>query len=284
VSEGDTGQSESDTGVSESDTGMAEGDTGNSESDTGQSESDTGVSESDLFIGAEQPVTLEGASGSGRPRPFHLIACVTGRDTGCAAGRPANPANHRIKLTWEASNFGTALYLIERKRGNATSTYSFTQVGTATGNYFVDVETPNTIEFTYRVRAQFDDAGTPAYSEYSNLATTTSLNEAPSAFANSYPAAKNTTLTVVAPGVVGNDTDVDTANSNLQAVLVSCNKGGTLTFGLNGAFTYRPKNGVANTTEICQYQANNGTWTVDLPPVPMSSNSGTQSISFVIPK
>jgi hypothetical protein len=285
VSEGDTGQSESDTGVSESDTGMAEGDTGNSESDTGQSESDTGVSESDLFIGAEQPVTLEGANGSGRPGPFHLTACVTGRDVGCDLGLPANPANHRIKLTWEASNFGTALYLVERKRGNAASTNPFVQVGTATGNYFVDVEMPNGIQFTYRVRARFDDDPPADFSDYSNTDTETAVNDAPVAFANTYPAQKNTTLAIAAPGVVGNDTDVDTPVSSLQAVRIgACNKGGTLTFGLNGAFTYRPKNGVANTTEICQYQANSGTWTVDLPQVPMSPNSGTQTISFVIPK
>jgi hypothetical protein len=170
VSEGDTGQSESDTGQSESDTGMAEGDTGNSESDTGQSESDTGVSESDLFIGAEPPVTLEGAIGSGRPRPHGLDACVTLRDAGCASGRPINPPNNRIKLKWNGSSFGAAIYEVDRKKGDASSTQKWTRVGSVSTNYFVDGNLGNG-QYTYRVRARFTQPN--GFSAYSNLVTET---------------------------------------------------------------------------------------------------------------
>jgi Bacterial cadherin-like domain len=286
VSEGDTGQSESDTGVSESDTGMAEGDTGNSESDTGQSESDTGVSESDLFIGAEQPVTLEGANGAGRPRPFDLTACITenGDPTGCKAGLPADPPNHRIKLKWKASNFGTALYLVERKRGDAASTNPFVQIGTATGNYFVDVELPNTIQFTYRVRARFDDDPPADYSDYSNTVTETAVNLPPDAVANVYNSVPKNNFNVLVPGVLGNDTDVDSLPASFRAVKYTqtlptgCTTG-TLTLNANGSFTYKSKGNA--TQDVCWYVANNGFWSVD-PTVPMSANSTPTTITFNI--
>ncbi|MGH9384603.1 MAG: Ig-like domain-containing protein [Vicinamibacterales bacterium] len=285
--EGDTGLIEGDTGLIEGDTGLIEGDTGLIEGDTGLIEGDTGLIEGDTGLleglGIEQSLTLDSAKGLGRPKPYKLTACVTGRDAGCDAGLPASPPNHRIKLNFKASTFGTAVYMIERKRGNASSTNPYLPVGESLANFFVDGELPNGIEFTYRARARFDDETPSAFSDWSNTATTTAVNDPPVAVANAYAARRNTTLNVAAPGVVGNDTDPDSPVSSLQAVLVGCNSGGTLTFGLNGAFSYRPKNGFTG-TETCQYQANNGVWTVDLPHVPMSINSASAPITFTVTK
>src|SRR5207253_3031103 len=53
-----------------------------------------------------------------------------------------------------------------------------------------------------------------------------------------YFAHKNVTLTVAAPGVLGNDSDVD--GDSLTAVLVSGPAHGTLTLNANGFFSYTP--------------------------------------------
>jgi hypothetical protein len=163
-------------------------------------------------------------------------------------------------------------------------------------NYFVDVELPNNIEFTYRVRARFDDVVPSAYSAYSNLATTTALNEAPQAVADptgaptvTYPVKSNTTTTFPAPGVLANDTDVDSSVSSFRAVLYTvnfpvtgCQNGGTLTLNTNQSFTYKPKNGYSG-PDKCQYIANDGVWTLDAT-VPMSPNSNMAEVFFTVSK
>ena len=55
--------------------------------------------------------------------------------------------------------------------------------------------------------------------------TVTPSNDAPVAAADSYATAEDTLLTIAAPGVLGNDTDVDSAS--LTAVLVSGPANGT---------------------------------------------------------
>ena len=64
--------------------------------------------------------------------------------------------------------------------------------------------------------------------------TVTAVNDAPVAANNSYSTAEDTPLTVNAPGVLGNDTDVD--SDTLTAVLVSGPAHGTLTLNANGSF------------------------------------------------
>src|SRR5204863_104554 len=100
---------------------------------------------------------------------------------------------------------------------------------------------------------------------------------------NSYSTNEDTALTVTAPGVLGNDTDVD--GNALTAVLVSgpLPTQGTLTLNPNGSFTFTPTlnfNGPATFT----YKANDGTAdsntatvTITVTPVndpPAASNDG----------
>ncbi len=66
------------------------------------------------------------------------------------------------------------------------------------------------------------------------------MNDAPVGVADSYTADPTLTLTVVAPGVLGNDTDIDSASATLAATLVSPPSAGTLTLNANGSFTYVP--------------------------------------------
>ena len=82
-------------------------------------------------------------------------------------------------------------------------------------------------------------------------------NTAPVANNDIYPATEDTTLNVAAPGVLGNDTDVN--GNPLTAVLVTGPTAaqGTLTLNANGSFTFVPAanfNGAATFT----YRANDG--------------------------
>src|SRR5436309_477509 len=63
-------------------------------------------------------------------------------------------------------------------------------------------------------------------------------NDAPVAADDNYSLNQDTTLIVSAPGVLGNDTDVD--GDSLSAVLVSVPSHGTLTLNADGAFSYSP--------------------------------------------
>jgi len=77
---------------------------------------------------------------------------------------------------------------------------------------------------------------------YSNVATVrimvTCVNDAPVAQDDSYTTSEDTPLVVPAPGVLGNDYDVD--GDPLTAVLVSGPAHGTLALNPDGSFTYTP--------------------------------------------
>src|ERR1043166_7943261 len=64
------------------------------------------------------------------------------------------------------------------------------------------------------------------------------INRAPVATDDSYTLGKNTSLTVNAPGVLSNDTDLD--GDSLTATLVSGPAHGSLTLSTNGSFVYTP--------------------------------------------
>src|SRR5207245_635498 len=64
------------------------------------------------------------------------------------------------------------------------------------------------------------------------------VNDAPAAVADSYSVNEDNTLTIGAPGVLANDSDVD--GDSLHAVLVSGVSHGTLALNADGSFTYTP--------------------------------------------
>ena len=99
------------------------------------------------------------------------------------------------------------------------------------------------------------------------LINRTSINRAPVAAADAYTTVEDTTLTVAAPGVLGNDSDPD--HNPVSAVLVSGPSHGTLTLNADGSFTYLP---VANFSgsDSFTYQASDGTLSSELATVTLT--------------
>ena len=96
-------------------------------------------------------------------------------------------------------------------------------------------------------------------SSLSNVATVTITitpsNDAPVANDDSYAVSFHQTLNVAAPGVLTNDTDVDSAS--LTAVLVSGPSQGNLTLNADGSFSYT-HTGATLGTDSFTYQASDG--------------------------
>jgi parallel beta-helix repeat protein len=94
----------------------------------------------------------------------------------------------------------------------------------------------------------------------SNLATATvnivRQNDAPVSFPESYSVDNNKTLSIVVPGLLANDSDVD--SDPLTVTLVSGPATGTLTLDANGSFTYVPNLNFSGTTSFT-YVATDGT-------------------------
>jgi uncharacterized repeat protein (TIGR03803 family)/VCBS repeat-containing protein len=94
----------------------------------------------------------------------------------------------------------------------------------------------------------------------SNLATVsitiTPINDPPIAVNDSFSTNEDTTLTVVAPGLLVNDTNVD--GDNLSALQVTGPAHGTLTLNPNGSFTYTPAANY-NGQDAFTYRTSNGT-------------------------
>ena len=105
--------------------------------------------------------------------------------------------------------------------------------------------------FTTRVT---DNGGLSATNSFEVVVT--EVNQAPVAVNNSYTLT-NTSLTVIAPGVLGNDSDSDIPANTLTAVLVIGTTNGALTLHPDGSFVYTPTTSF-NGVDIFTYRVNDG--------------------------
>src|SRR5881394_3672870 len=117
--------------------------------------------------------------------------------------------------------------------------------------------------FTYKASDGQADSGIATVS-----ITITGANDAPVALNDSYTTPEDTQLTVVAAGILANDSDAD--GDTLSAILVSQPTHGVLTLSTNGGFSYVPATNY-NGSDSFTYRANDG-----------QADSGIATVSITI--
>jgi VCBS repeat-containing protein len=131
--------------------------------------------------------------------------------------------------------------------------------------------------FRYTPAADFSGADSFTYKASdgaldSNVATVTiaiaPVNDAPAAANDSYSTGEDQALNVAAPGVLGNDADID--GGALRAVLVSGPSHGAVTLNADGSFSYTPASNFSGADSFT-YAANDG-----------SDNSSAATVSIAV--
>jgi hypothetical protein len=202
----------------------------------------------DLGVGTDEGVfeiDRATATALGNTPPYLLTATVI-------------EATHRILLEWKAPNVGSVTqFRVFRMDGDAITAASepveLGAVSFVKGQVdyaYIDTTELAAGDYTYFVVADFEDDAT---SGPSNLAVVTAVNDAPVAVDDSYSTDEGVTLDVAAPGVLENDSDVD--SETLTAVLDAGPSHGTLTLNTDGSFTYTPNPGFAGADSFT-YTAN----------------------------
>jgi len=133
---------------------------------------------------------------------------------------------------------------------NPTNATSFILNPDGSFNYTHDGSETLNDSFTYHANDGTSNSNTATV----NISITP-VNDPPIAYDDYYTTAEDTTLNIVAPGVLSNDTDAD--GDPLSAILVTGTSNGTLTLNNNGSFLYSPDTdyyGLDNFT----YKANDG--------------------------
>ncbi|GAB5405833.1 MAG: hypothetical protein Aurels2KO_40640 [Aureliella sp.] len=128
--------------------------------------------------------------------------------------------------------------------------------GTVTINAGVATYTPNanfngSDSFTFRA-----NDGTTSSSPATISISVAAVNDLPVSASDSASLDQDTPLTVNAPGVLSNDSDVD--GDSLTASLVTDPASGTVSLSADGSFTYTPATGFVGTDSF-SYRANDGT-------------------------
>lgn len=174
--------------------------------------------------------------------------------TDISAG-PANESGQTLSFTVSAGQPG----LFSAAPAIATDgTLTFTPAANASGSTTVSVKVMD--------NGGTANGGINQSAEQTFTLTINAVNDAPVAVNNSYNTNEDTQLTVPAPGVLTNDTDID--NDALQASLVSGPSHGSLTLNANGSFSYTPASNYFGPDSFT-YWAGDGTAT---------SNTATVSI------
>jgi len=135
-------------------------------------------------------------------------------------------------------------------------------LGGASDGSFTYTPPPNfngTTSFTYDVATMVGGVCPPPPSAEGTATVTITVdavNDPPTAVADAFTALANHTLNVAAPGVLGNDTDID--GDPLTAVKKSSPAHGVVTLAADGSFSYTPTTGYTGPDQF-SYWASDGT-------------------------
>lgn len=148
---------------------------------------------------------------------------------------------------------------------NANGSFTYTPTAGFTGND----------SFTYHA---YDGKTNSLQSAIVMIVVNSPTNVAPVAIGNTYTTAFNTVLNIAAPGVLGNDTDIN--QDALSAVKASDPTHGTVVLNANGSLTYTPVTGYSGNDSFTYYvsdgKVNSTSTAVTITILPQGSpNSGT---------
>ena len=132
-----------------------------------------------------------------------------------------------------------------------------------TGTTYGSLSFSSNGSFTYKPQANFNGNDTFTYQASdgrdATLATVTvqvrPVNDVPTAFSDAYTAQEDEVLSISAPGVLVNDTDVE--GGALSAILESAPSLGSLTLNPDGSFIYNPEPEFSGSVTFT-YRANDG--------------------------
>src|SRR5438067_1880798 len=180
--------------------------------------------------------------------PNQIVAENSGSQTvtGWATGISAGPGESGQALNFIVGNGSPALFAAQ-PAVSATGTLTYTPALNSNGTALVTV--------------QLHDDGGVAHGGVDTSApqtftiTITAVNDAPVAANDRYPTNDDTPLSVAAPGVLANDTDVD--GDALTAVVVASPSHGVLTLNADGGFSYAPAANY-NGADSFTYKTNDG--------------------------
>ncbi len=194
--------------------------------------------------------------------PEAIENCVEAGNNGTNPPGTANQSastaeDMSVEITLDAvrSNSNTLTYSIVSgpmlgSLGSISATSCTGGACTATVTYTPGLDYNGSDSFTFRASDGAIDSNVSAV----NI-TITAVNDQPVASNESYSTNWNTQLNVPAPGVLGNDTDID--GGALSAQLVSNVSQGLLVFNGDGSFTYTPALNFAGTDSFT-YRAFDG--------------------------
>lgn len=156
-------------------------------------------------------------------------------------------ANAIAVLANDTDANGDSLAIVSVTQGaNGSVTFTASSV-----SYTPDPNFNGNDSFTYTI-----DDGADGTDTATVFVTVTSVNDAPVAAADNYAMNQDTILNVTAPGVLGNDSDID--GNSLTAVLGTNASNGMLVLSPDGSFVYTPNPGFAGVDSFT-YTAHDGT-------------------------
>jgi VCBS repeat-containing protein len=210
----------------------------------------------------------DGASTNGSTTVTSATAAFAAADVGASISGPGIPASSRIAsvtnattatITQASTATATGVRLEITRQTGGIQTIANVQATNAT--VAVATFTPGTTASVAATATRTNSALPMSWSfdatdAAGNVTRCRGANNAPVAVDDAYTTAEDTPLTIAAPGVLGNDTDLDgdprTAGSG------STPANGTVTLNADGSFTYTPAASF-NGGDSFTYKANDGT-------------------------
>ena len=215
--------------------------------------SSTSFSFANVFVDKSYQVLITGVDGSG--------------ESGFAVPLNIAPVDGELNFAPEATNDQFQIDEDTPLQGNVLTNDSDQYQGVLRTNttpvvqpQHGTVEITENGQFVYTPKANFNGIDAFSYQVVNQLGMTdtalveiiiNAINDAPTALDNNYNITRNGSLSVPAPGLLANDSDIDSNSLSVDPVAVTLPTKGTLTLNIDGSFDYQ---GDANLQGVDSFQ------------------------------